>query len=185
MDGEPTSITDELARAAVGHPYAKIPWPHRLLHEAIEHIETLTAERDRYKTVLDAYRKWDAAMQFALDAWPMEMAKKAIIKRAAKQWPRSEGSSVLHKTIEVINDAEGSADPMAELERTADEILNLIESDDELEVGRIWCECTEQEQSTLWTAKTKGGWFTMQEKDYIRGAVVAYKKANQEEDAAA
>lgn len=39
--------------------------------------------------------------------WPDEMAKKAIIKRAAKQWPKCEQSSRLHKMIEVINDVEG------------------------------------------------------------------------------
>lgn len=42
--------------------------------------------------------------------WPDEMAKKAIIKRAAKQWPKVEDSSRLHKMIEVINDVEGGFD---------------------------------------------------------------------------
>lgn len=43
--------------------------------------------------------------------WPDEMAKKAIIKRAAKQWPKVEASSRLHKMIEVINDVEGGFEP--------------------------------------------------------------------------
>lgn len=33
-----------------------------------DYIETLKAERDRYKAELDAYRKWDSALQFVLDA---------------------------------------------------------------------------------------------------------------------
>lgn len=43
--------------------------------------------------------------------WPDEMAKKAIIKRAAKQWPKVEASSRLHKMIEVVNDYEGGFEP--------------------------------------------------------------------------
>jgi len=41
------------------------------------------------------------------DKWPDEMAKKAVIKRASKQWPRTDKSSRLHKAIEVINEVEG------------------------------------------------------------------------------
>lgn len=42
------------------------------------------------------------------DKWPDEMAKKAVIKRASKQWPRTDKSSRLNKAIEVINEVEGS-----------------------------------------------------------------------------
>jgi len=41
------------------------------------------------------------------DKWPNEMAKKAIIKRASKQWPRTDKSTRLHKVVEVINEVEG------------------------------------------------------------------------------
>ena len=34
-------VLDRLKDACVGHPYAKIPWPHRLLHDAIAEIEKL------------------------------------------------------------------------------------------------------------------------------------------------
>lgn len=40
--------------------------------------------------------------------WYDEMAKKAIIKRASKQWPRTDKSGALHKAVEVINETEGS-----------------------------------------------------------------------------
>ena len=43
------------------------------------------------------------------DKWMDEMSKKAIIKRAAKQWPKTEKSSVFHKAIEVVNELEGSS----------------------------------------------------------------------------
>jgi len=117
--------------------------------------------------------------------WPEEMAKKAIIKRAAKQWPKTQKSGVLHKTIEVINNTEGGADPMAEMERVADEILQLIGSDDLMGVGQLWCEMDEREQSTLWTAKTKGGWFAHDEKAFIRKASDGYRKAISQQESAA
>lgn len=47
-------LVDRLRGACDGHPYAKIEWPHRILHEAADEIgklrEELTAtraERDR------------------------------------------------------------------------------------------------------------------------------------------
>ena len=119
------------------------------------------------------------------DKWTDEMAKKAIIKRAAKQWPKTKQSQNLHKAIEVINETEGTEfDPFAALEETANHLLELIHADDQLEVGKVWEECTAEEKKTLWTAKTKGGWFTstdtggqINEKDYIRAASIAYKKS--------
>ncbi len=124
-----------------------------------------------------------AKAQSVWSAWPEEMAKKAVIKRAAKQWPKNRASSVLHKTIEVMNDSEGNRDPMAEMERTADDILTLLDQDDLMGVGQIWTECTEAEQATLWTAKTKGGWFTMEQKSKIREAASGYAAANHAADA--
>lgn len=42
------------------------------------------------------------------DAWPDEMAKKGIIKRASKQWPKTDQSERLDRAIEVVNEYEGS-----------------------------------------------------------------------------
>lgn len=39
-------ILDRLREACAGHPYVQIPWPHRLLHDAICEIEALRARRD-------------------------------------------------------------------------------------------------------------------------------------------
>lgn len=41
-------------------------------------------------------------------AWPDEMAKKGIIKRASKQWPKTDQSERLDRAIEVVNEYEGS-----------------------------------------------------------------------------
>ena len=39
--------------------------------------------------------------------WYDEMAKKAIIKRASKQWPRTDKSGVMNAAVAVINETEG------------------------------------------------------------------------------
>ena len=42
-----SALSLRLRQACNGHPYAKIPWPHRLLHEAADEIERLqTAIRE-------------------------------------------------------------------------------------------------------------------------------------------
>jgi len=114
------------------------------------------------------------------DNWPDEMAKKAMIKRASKQWPKTEKSSVLHKAVEVINETEGTEfDPFAALQETADTILQHLEAGDLLAVGEVWAETTDKERNTLWTAKTKGGFFSQAEKEQVRAAIAEYHKANE------
>lgn len=36
-------IAEQLRNACRGHPHARIPWPHRMLHDAAEEIERLRA----------------------------------------------------------------------------------------------------------------------------------------------
>ena len=121
-----------------------------------------------------------AKTQMVWTQWPDEMAKKAIIKRASKQWPKTDQSSQLHKAVEVINETEGGTDPFAELENIADEVLQLLNlpEPDLSGVGQIWSELTQKECDTLWTAKTKGGWFSTKEKELIRQAGFEYHKSN-------
>lgn len=104
------------------------------------------------------------------DKWPEEMAKKAMVKRAAKQWPKNSNSSGLSKTIEVINDLEGSdyIDPIEAIRPTADAIIAAIEENDVSAVCEAWRECNEKEMDTLWIAKTKGGFFNTAQKVTIR-----------------
>lgn len=42
------------------------------------------------------------------DAWPDEMAKKGIIKRASKQWPKTDKLERLDRAIDIVNENEGS-----------------------------------------------------------------------------
>lgn len=128
-----------------------------------------SAELEKIKSCAKTPKVWDM--------WPDEMAKKAIIKRAAKQWPRNKETERLNEAIQVINDAEGSDfDGIAKLDEIASQILTHIENDDMDGVGEVWTECTQEEQSQLWTAITKGGWFTQDDKVKIRSAGSDYKK---------
>lgn len=40
-----TDIVERLRKAAAGYPFAKVSWPHRLLHDAAEEIARLRSER--------------------------------------------------------------------------------------------------------------------------------------------
>ncbi len=42
-DGASKDIVERLREACNGHPHAKIPWPHHLLHDAVAEIEQLRA----------------------------------------------------------------------------------------------------------------------------------------------
>lgn len=63
--------------------------------------------------------------------------------------------------------------------------IDALESDyDDRNVARAgqeWLEYTEEEQSVLWLAPTKGGWFTTDERTALRAAVNAYH-ASQKKD---
>ena len=50
-----SDIKAKLLAACKGHPAAEIPWPHRLLHDAIEHIESQQANID--SLTADSYRQ--------------------------------------------------------------------------------------------------------------------------------
>jgi len=61
LPGDDGEICARLLSACTGHPHALIPWPHRLLHDAVAHISDLTrrlaeaeAERDEQKKRRDA-----------------------------------------------------------------------------------------------------------------------------------
>jgi len=41
-----TDIVQRLNDHCVGHPYSKIEWPHRLLHDARDEIERLRARKE-------------------------------------------------------------------------------------------------------------------------------------------
>ena len=52
--------------------------------------------------------KSKAKTQGVWNDWPEEMAKKAVIKRASKQWPKTDQNNRLQKAVAVANEHEGS-----------------------------------------------------------------------------
>lgn len=51
-----------------------------------------------------------AKQDYVWKTWPDEMTKKAIIKRASKQWPKTDRDDRLDRAIAVVNEYEGSED---------------------------------------------------------------------------
>lgn len=63
MQSDDLGLVERIRAACVGHPHAKIAWPHRILHEAADAlaakdaaIERLVAERDEARRV----KRWNA-----------------------------------------------------------------------------------------------------------------------------
>ena len=52
MTTDPSDIVERLRAACVGHPHANIPWPHRLLHDAMGEIELLREVKDLRQQML-------------------------------------------------------------------------------------------------------------------------------------
>jgi len=59
---------------------------------------------------LDEINKIKAAAKTSMvwDKWFDEMAKKAVIKRASKQWPRKDRSDRIDQAVAIINETEGN-----------------------------------------------------------------------------
>ena len=49
---QPT-VKERLTAHMVGYPFSLIPWPHRVLHDAVAEIESLKAERDALKAEVE------------------------------------------------------------------------------------------------------------------------------------
>lgn len=124
-----------------------------------------------------------AKTQNVWQKWPEEMAKKAIIKRAQKQWPKTKRSQQLHEAVKVLNEHEGSEDITTKLQKAADYIIDAIAREDEFAVYEAWSELDEFEKSQIWIAKSKGGFFNQNQKEYIRAASTKIKPEDTEEAA--
>lgn len=61
-EGERDGLAKRLRDACVGHPHAKIPWPHRLLHEAADALDGQGfTEKFMHLKVHEAYAAWQRA----------------------------------------------------------------------------------------------------------------------------
>lgn len=90
--------------------------------------------------------------------WEDEMIKKAIIKRASKQWPKTDRDDRLDKAISIVNEYEGSSDIVQtspELGQTTAETKayfdQLITNNDALGMFVLQCTLNEQGESAFTT----------------------------------
>lgn len=84
-------LIERINAACVGHPHAKIPWPHRLLHECRDRIEALEGEcaelrgrheeaRDKLANMTDRCAEaWDAASKEAERAESAEAERDKLL----------------------------------------------------------------------------------------------------------
>lgn len=101
-----SDIKDRLLAACNGHPTAAIPWPHRLLHDAIDQIEAqqariaeLEAERDHLERELAEYV--DAAKRLAVEKAEFrreaeKLQAELAALREALEWQRENFSRLLN-----------------------------------------------------------------------------------------
>lgn len=111
--------------------------------------------------------------------WGDEMAKKFMIKRASKQWPRTDQTERLQKTVSVINGYEGNDQVFETVANAAGEILELMHHEEGAQwesIVEIYDELNEQERNMLFTAKTKGGYFEHQERKDLRTNITMTRK---------
>lgn len=112
-----------------------------------------------------------AKTQRVWDSWEDEMAKKFIIKRASKQWPKTEGTERLATAVAVVNEYEGSDALLDKMAQTAAYILDALHDESGPRVEEIveaWEELTDEEKKTINTAYTKGGYFQHKERTEIK-----------------
>lgn len=55
MSDSPVTLVERLRAACVGHPHAKIAWPHRILHEAAAEIESLRSRNAELEGALKPF----------------------------------------------------------------------------------------------------------------------------------
>jgi recombination protein RecT len=79
--------------------------------------------------VRDTSQSWKKRKKGPWKDWPGEMAKKTIIKRSSKTWPRSTGFDRLDEAIHVVNQHEGiDFGETTEIEMISDDQINTIHS---------------------------------------------------------
>jgi len=110
-----------------------------------------------------------------------EMCKKACIKRASKTWPRVEVDDRLREAIDMLNESEGyefGSDTnsatftpderlLALAAPKATQLLQYIETKDYWNFGTTYTILPDKEKETLNIAKSKGGFFSMKDKQDI------------------
>lgn len=114
--------------------------------------------------------------------WPEEMAKKAILKRASKQWPKTDRTDRLDRAIAVVNEYEGSDErditpkeqSQEEINALFDEVITEIkigiDKGDLARAADAWYSLPDEDKALLWKAPSKGGAFTTKEREIMKSS---------------
>lgn len=144
-------------------------------------------ELEKIRGKSSAYVKGQPGRKGPWEEWFVQMAKKAVIKRASKTWPYTDQSDRIGQAIEIANTSEGGYDLMSDEEKAhkrrqehdaalgrhyiSVQIIKekLAENDpDFYTVAELWNEIPQNDQMALWLAPTKGGVFTTAERKSIK-----------------
>lgn len=118
------------------------------------------------------------------NTWEDEMIKKAMIKRASKQWPKTDRDDRLDRAIAVVNEYEGSVEINDEKDITnynesyeelceslSEEISEIkigLDKGDYMRSANAWLCLDEDQQRGIWKAPSKGGCFTTEERKQLK-----------------
>jgi recombination protein RecT len=118
-----------------------------------------------------------------------EMCRKAVIKRARKTWPYSQGLEKLAQAVEIANQAEGGYtfeaveltpeeklakrkgehdEALSRHQESVDFIKDRVAAEDWQAMTDEWAAIPEKDQMALWLAVTKGGTFSTAERAAIK-----------------
>lgn len=138
----PFASKEERGEMIGGYCIAKLP-------DGDVMCEVMSAE-DIYK-VRDTSKAWKKNGGPWKD-WPDEMAKKTVMKRAAKSWPQTPNRQRFDTAVEALHEAEGTAYTIDE----HIEFMRLLQSGDAIGLALFMASKSEVVQSALFNSFAKG-----------------------------
>jgi hypothetical protein len=119
--GDYEDLIEQINAHCVGHPHAKIAWPHRLLHDCRDAIATLTRERD------EEIAKRQTAEFYAQEKWNIVAAANLIADRDAAIARAEDKSELASLALATRDEWEREALALRALLRETGEALHLFQ----------------------------------------------------------
>jgi recombination protein RecT len=157
---------------------------------------------DTVRSKSDAWKRGSEGSRGPWESFPEEMAKKAVLKRDQKTWPRTDKSQKLAQAVEISNEADGGYtfdqgdshippanllgedrkqacdEAMEQYEEAVHAIKVAIHKEDWAEMTAVWAMIPMTAQMALNLAPTKGGVFSTHERACIKERQVRFTKPN-------